>query len=445
MDGILGVSGPWGRNAVGMVSRSHPPCLQTFRSDLTWPISCRNMFLAAAPYFNRRFHRSDWAVAHYQSSILSVSTVTNLCCVLVLAKLQKNASYPRRIAASLVILIVVFTFLAISTVMFKTLPVGLYFLFVMTMVFAASFATGMNQNGVFAYVSGFGRPEYTQAIMAGQGIAGVLPCIVQILSVLAVPENDGSGMDNQQESSKSAFAYFMTATGVSALTLFSFLYLVKRSSGTWAKTLSDIGRLDSRADSPTAATLSDPAPPHQSYGLLALFQKLKWLALSVYLCFTITMVFPVFTAKIESVQDPSTRSRLFNAATFIPLAFLCWNLGDLTGRLSVLAPPLASLTRYPRSLFVFSLFRLVFIPMYLICNIGGKGATAGPGNGDFFYLVVVQFGFGLTSGFLGSVCMMGASRYVSVDEREAAGGFMSMMLVAGLATGSLLSFFVTGA
>lgn len=400
------------------------------------------MFLAAAPYFNRRFHHSDWAVKHYQPTILSVSTVTNLGCVLVLANLQKNASYPRRIAISLVILVVTFTLLALSTVMFKTVPVGLYFLFVMTMVFAASFATGMNQNGVFAYVTGFGRSEYTQAIMAGQGIAGVLPCIVQILSVLAVPENDPSGMENQQESSKSAFAYFMTATGVSALTLFSFLYLVKRSSGTWAKALSDIVY---PADGRTAAPLSGPAPPQKSYSLWVLFQKLKWLALAVYLCFTITMVFPVFTAEIESVQDPSTRPRLFNTATFIPLAFLFWNLGDLTGRLSVLAPPLAGLTRHPRSLFVFALVRLIFIPMYLMCNTGGKGATVGPGNSDFFYLVIVQFGFGLTNGFLGSICMMGASRYVSVDEREAAGGFMSMMLVAGLATGSLLSFFVAGA
>ena len=41
--------------------------------------------------------------------------------------------------------------------------------------------------------------------------------------------------------------------------------------------------------------------------------------------------------------------------------------------------------------------------------------------------------------------MMGASQYVTADELEAAGGFMSMMLVAGLATGSLLSFLVSGA
>jgi equilibrative nucleoside transporter 1/2/3 len=37
--------------------------------------------------------------------------------------------------------------------------------------------------------------------------------------------------------------------------------------------------------------------------------------------------------------------------------------------------------------------------------------------------------------------MMGFVEYVDPDEREAAGGFMSLSLVAGLTAGSFLSFF----
>jgi equilibrative nucleoside transporter 1/2/3 len=48
------------------------------------------------------------------------------------------------------------------------------------------FTSGLCQNGIFAYVSGFGQPQYTQGIMTGQGVAGVLPCIAQIVSVLSV-------------------------------------------------------------------------------------------------------------------------------------------------------------------------------------------------------------------------------------------------------------------
>lgn len=63
---------------------------------------------------------------------------------------------------------------------------------------------------------------------------------------------------------------------------------------------------------------------------------------------------------------------------------------------------------------------------------------------DLFYLVVVQLLFGLTNGYLGSTCMIGAATWVDEDEREAAGGFMSLCLVIGLTVGSLASFLVGG-
>lgn len=40
--------------------------------------------------------------------------------------------------------------------------------------------------------------------------------------------------------------------------------------------------------------------------------------------------------------------------------------------------------------------------------------------------------------------MMGAGQWVPEGDRESAGGFMSLMLVGGLAAGSLLSFFLSG-
>jgi equilibrative nucleoside transporter 1/2/3 len=410
------------------------------------------MFLAAAPYFHRRFEKSPWAVEHYESSIVSVSTVTNLLCVLVLAKLQQNASYPIRIAVSLVILTTVFALQAMSTVFFRTVPIGIYFIFVMSMVLGASFAVGMNQNGVFAYVSGFGRPEYTQAIMAGQGIAGVLPCIVQIITNAAGSRRHGGDhheKDDSGEFYKSALTYFLFAVLVTLVALFSFLRLMSRTVGSrwFIRELRAIKNASTMSDATNPAP-EPSAPAHKTVGLWRLFLRLKWLALAVYLCFTVTMVYPVFTVKVQSVHDPATRSRIFEPELFIPLAFLFWNMGDLIGRMSPIVPAFARAADYPRALFAFSVSRLIFIPMYLACNIrSGRDAAENNAviNSDFFYLFIVQLGFGLTNGFLGSACMMGAGQYVTADEREAAGGFMSMMLVAGLATGSLLSFLFSGA
>lgn len=375
------------------------------------------MFIAAAPYFYNRFQSDEWVSTHYQPSILSVWTVTNLGSVYILAKLQENASYPWRITFSLLIHSIVFTLLAFSTVVMKDVSARAYFGFVMVMVFGASLGTGINQNGVFAYVSGFGREEYTQAIMGGQGLAGVLPCIVQIFSVLAVSNGDRHA---PQHLSKSAFIYFIAATGISVLALLAFLRLVKHRPH-------------------MGSMLPDETADKKSMSLWTLFQKLRFLASAVFLCFAVTMVFPVYTAEIESVNDQA-KSRIYEWAVFNPLALLFWNVGDLVGRMIVLSPRL-SLTRRPLMLFVFAIVRVGFIPLYQLCNIHGRGAVV---QSDFFYLFFVQLLFGVTNGYVGSSCMMGASQWVFADEREAAGGFMNMMLVGGLAVGSLLSFFIAG-
>ncbi|KAH7359664.1 nucleoside transporter-domain-containing protein [Pyrenochaeta sp. MPI-SDFR-AT-0127] len=386
-----------------------------------------NMFLAAAPYFQRRFESNDNLLRNFQSAILSVSTVGNLGSMIVLTKLQARANYPKRIIAALTLNAVVFTLLAISTKLFLSVSVGIYFAFLMVMVLSASLATGMCQNGVFAYVSGFGREEYTQGIMAGQGIAGVLPALTQIISVLSVPKKQHTD-GRPQESSTSAFVYFLTATVVCAATLVAFFYLLSRDSSKQRMnpTLQDDG-----------SEIELDHNERKSIPLTRLLKKLFWLAGAVFLTFAITMFYPVFSSQIVSVRDPAEVPRLFQPAAFIPLGFFLWNLGDLIGRTGPALPALR-LTHRPRLLFALAIARVLFIPLYLLCNIGGKGAAV---NSDFFYLFVVQLFFGITNGYLGSSCMMGFAEWVEPNELEAGGGFMSLCLVSGLTAGSFLSFF----
>ncbi|KAI9831611.1 MAG: hypothetical protein M1826_003220 [Phylliscum demangeonii] len=408
-----------------------------------------NMFLAAAPYFQRRFRHDAWILAHFQSAIMSNATVTNLGAMLVLTRLQAQASYPKRILASLVMTIGCFMLLALSTVS-SLAEVGprLYFAFLMTIVFGASLAAGLSQNGVFAYVSGFGRREYTQAIMTGQAVAGVLPCIAQIVTTLAVrqpqPRRNGAPASPvpSGESSRSALAYFLTATAITLLALGAFLFLLgsrRRSLHAPKAGLEAVDRHDSDAGM---------REPRKSIGMVFLFHKLRWRALALFTCFAVTMVYPVFTQAITSVHRPISvdnhadhdhgPSRLLQPATFIPLAFLFWNTGDLLGRLLPSLPFSVAPSPGPLTLFFFALLRTLFVPLYLVCNLHGRGARV---PSDLFYLVVVQAGFGLTNGWLASTCMTGAARDLDDPaEREAAGGFMGLMLVAGLSVGSLLSF-----
>ena len=353
--------------------------------------------------------------------------------MLALSKMQKNASYPRRISTSLIINIVVFAILSVSTLI-KT-GAGSYFGFLLVAIFATSFATGLIQNGLFAFSSGYGRSEYTQAIMMGQAVAGVLPPLAQIISVALVSNKKNA--DASDESPTSALIYFLTATAISISAVLAFFYLLRRKDRTDAITAATKATGDRASEgnalngTPRLSTSahSDQAEEKPTIPLMTLFKKLFFLALAVFLCFAVTMVFPVFTASIQSLSG-------IDSALFIPLAFLLWNGGDLLGRLVTLSPK-ASLTHYPFALFCIAMARLVFVPMYFLCNIKGRGATV---DSDIFYLVIVQFLFGVSNGYLGSSCMMGAGDWVASEEKEAAGGFMGLMLVGGLTIGSLLSF-----
>jgi equilibrative nucleoside transporter 1/2/3 len=399
-----------------------------------------NMFLAAGPYFQHRFRENDWISENFQAAELAVSTITNLGSMLILTRMQAGASYPKRIISSLFINMAIFALLAASTV----IDVGAkgYFAFLMLMVFATSLATGLCQNGIFAYVSGFGQPQYTQGIMTGQGVAGVLPCIAQIVSVLSVQSpkdvpppsegvpSPGPAPGPQPVKSSAALAYFLTATIISVATLFAFSYLATRHRQTPPKLLT--------TDPDTA---DEPQPERKQVSMTVLFRKLFWLASAVFIVFAVTMLYPVFTQRIVSVCPPTDQPAYLQPASFIPLAFLFWNIGDLVGRL-LTAMPALSLIHRPQIVLLLAALRIAWIGLYHLCNVRGQGAVV---DSDLFYLVVVQMLFGLTNGYLGSTCMIGAAEWVDPEEREAAGGFMGLCLVAGLAVGSLASFFVAGA
>lgn len=412
-----------------------------------------NMFMAAAPYFQMRFSEDPSILAIFQSTIISVSTCTNLAAMLVLTNIQYSASYPFRINTALIVNVIVFSLLTASTSIFLHVYTDVYLLFLVVMVAGSAWACGLIQNGAFAYAASFGRPEYTQAIMAGQGIAGVLPPLAQMVTVLVFPPPPPPGanaIDTRSaapnyeavaEAGTSAFYYFMTAVVISVAALVAFQPLSRRHDriveNRMAQALSE--SLASIEDAERAA--------RKVVSLNTLFFKLHWVALSVFICFVVTMFFPVFTPKVLSVRtvlgDPTNGGNsvpaILRPPAFIPLAFFFWNLGDLLGRITTMLPVTEVLQRRPVLLFAFGIGRLLFLPLYFLCNVGGRGAVV---NSDLFYLLLVQLPFGLSSGWLSSTAMMTAGEWVEDGEREAAGGFMGLCLVAGLAVGSFLSFTV---
>lgn len=390
----------------------------------------RNMFLAAAPYFASRFAGDSWIEANFQSTILTVSTLTNLISALILSHIQHSASYPFRINLALIINTVIFGLLTGSTAVFLDASPRQYLGFVLAMVACTSWAAGLMQNGAFAFAAGFGRSEYMQALMVGQGVAGVLPSIAQVVSVLAFPPSKENAA-SEGAGQSSAFYYFLAAVVISLVTLVAIIPLVQRHN----RLVAD--RLTEHLASSMASIEEAERATRKVVSLLHLLKKLRWLACGVALVFTVTMFFPVFTVKILSVHKDG--GLLFQPAVFIPVGFLFWNIGDLAGRIATMLP--FSLAHRPLLLFALAVARIALLPLYLLCNIGGRGAIV---PSDFFYLFIVQIVFGVTNGWLGSSFMIASGEWVEDYEREATGGFMGLCLVAGLAAGSMLSFTISG-
>lgn len=391
------------------------------------------MFLAATVYFHTRFESDPWIAERFQPAILAVSTVTNLAVMIILQHLQLGASYPFRINLALIINTVVFSMLAASTVIFVDASPSWYLAFLLATVALSAYATGLIQNGAFAFAASFGRAEYMQALMSGQGVAGVLPPIAQIMSVLGV--GDTTAMEEEASSAgTSAFVYFLTAVAISLVALLAFIPLARRH-GSLVE-----GRVARQMSTSMASIEDSEMAARKVTGMKRLFSKLPFLSSALILCFAVTMFFPVFTAKILSVREGDEVPALFQPGAFVPLAFFVWNLGDLAGRVSTALP--FSLRDKPALLLLMGIARIAMVPLYLLCNVGGRGAVV---RSDFFYLFVVQLLFGVTNGWLGSSCMMAAGEWVDEGEREAAGGFMGLCLVLGLTIGSLLSFTAAGA
>ncbi|KAK2740644.1 hypothetical protein FQN57_006013 [Myotisia sp. PD_48] len=415
--------------------------------SMLWAWNC---FLAAAPYFQLRFADNEWLRTNSQSAITSVFSVTALGAHFILVKLQKNASYTRRVMVSLVLIGCVFTLLAASTITAQEIPAGLLFAFVLLMVFGSSLASSMNQNGLFAYVSKFALPEYTQAIMAGQGVAGVLSCAVQLVSAVSVPQgsdkdvNDEVKMNKSSHSARSAFAFFSAATAVAGFAAVAFYYLTQRQieEQQYAAPIftNESARYLNRAD--TDVEDESRTPIRTVVPLKTLLRKLRWSAFAIFICFMVTMVFPIFASQIQSVNTEDPPPRYAQPDIFITLGLLFWNIGDLLGRLVVILPPVKQLIRLPFILFLLSLARILFIPLFFMCNVRGRGGRI---HSDFVYLILVQGLFGATNGCVSASTMMGITFLVESDEREAAGAFMGLILVAGLAAGSLMSFFIGSA
>jgi len=130
--------------------------------------------------------------------------------------------------------------------------------------------------------------------------------------------------------------------------------------------------------------------------------------------------------------------RFFNDL-FVPFGFLMFNGFDFLGRmLSGIFPINNDKKKLKGFLTLGCAVRVVFFPLFLLCNVSGTQLTVAFDN-DFFPIAFMSI-FAVSNGYISSLCMMLGPQLVPPEEQELAGNVMIFFLSAGLMAGSALSF-----
>jgi len=157
--------------------------------------------------------------------------------------------------------------------------------------------------------------------------------------------------------------------------------------------------------------------------------------------FVTLSIFPAFTSTMQSVSMCEKTYRLQNDL-FEPLGFILFNCPDLLAR--ILAPlfiDIRSIQRRPRILFLSSVARLIFFPLFLFAK---SSSTDLPHVNSDLYSISVAICFAFSNGVLMSLCFMVAPQLLPGDAteqtRQRGSDFMNLALACGLLGGSVASF-----
>lgn len=383
---------------------------------LLWPW---NNILSAILFFqNNIFNETTIYAKIFASSMMTVSTLSSLLFNIYLERRQH--SYTTRVVRGLIWQFTAFILLTFVCSISKSIWMGLEFFIIMVLISISSIATAWTQNGIMAIANVFG-PEYSQSVMMGQAVAGVLPSVVLLLVSLGKTD-DGAG----NESNKGIYFYFLTTSivCVSCIILFFKMKIGDR-----------LNSISERNDT----SIQTDGTERNAVPFLVLYSKLKYLVLSIITTFIVTLIFPVFGANVFVTGLPMSNVQ------YIPLIFTMWNLGDLYGRMIANWAMFRDPSFSPYKTFVYSVLRIAFIPFFFYFTIKSRGKDeSGAGihsvKLDLGY-ILLQFLFGVTNGHIISMSFMKVPESLTTDqEKEAAGGFTSIFVSTGLAIGSIISY-----
>ncbi|TDL29058.1 hypothetical protein BD410DRAFT_757726 [Rickenella mellea] len=431
-----------------------------------------NAMITATPYFLSRLAGSPLknTFSSYLSITFTASNFGFLAHATITAK-QSNSS--RRVFLGTSHIAVLTLLLTLST--YTHLPPSTFFTLTLLNGTLQAAAGSYLQTAVVAIASLFGPPAM-QAVMSGQAAVGVVVSAVQLLSAVAsvraakAAKVLGEEYDEGKAEERAAFLFFALSTLFLVATMGAQAYLVRMpayrrvvqpvESAKIGEEEERTGLIAGRGD----GGRSEVEEQDEKGRIWRVAKANVIYEVAVFYVFVVTLaVFPPITTSITPLS-PSIHPLLFTSAHF-----LIFNAGDLSGRLLCSFPRL--LVWDPRKLLAGSVLRTLFIPLFLLCNVQRPTSPSPPSvpvvplhpslitraagalpplTADLAFLLLLLL-FGLSNGYLSSLCMMAApslqhnarlkGRRGDVD---VAATIASFCLVGGLAVGSAASFLVRG-
>ncbi|GAN10873.1 solute carrier family 29 (equilibrative nucleoside transporter), member 4 [Mucor ambiguus] len=234
---------------------------------------------------------------------------------------QKKNTLKVAIVVPLSVNLLIFSFFALSSLTDpKESAAVSYFWTTIAFMVITGLTTSMIQLTVLAETSQL-LPKYMQAVMSGQGIAGVSVALFSLLTTLL--------FKRQQLDAIATFYYFISALLVTLVAIMGHFALIRqpayrrltRDSASTLDTIPMTITMESTA-SPTNTTTN----PGKNGMRDIITKKTPGYIFSIIYIYIITLaLFPSITVLIRSVNN-------VDSATFISLHFLLFNIGDWIGR-----------------------------------------------------------------------------------------------------------------
>mmetsp|Transcript_23420 Transcript_23420/g.73451 ORF Transcript_23420/g.73451 Transcript_23420/m.73451 type:complete len:483 (-) Transcript_23420:66-1514(-) len=447
---------------------------------ICWLLGCGslfswNAFITAGPYFTERF--CGTAVLHVFQNIFSLTNSGSQILGLGLAlKYSHLASLKDRILIPLTIYCLVFVVTsALVFVPDSALSHDAFLAITVLSIFLTAICGSIYAGGIFGLAACF-PPEYTQALMGGQGAAGVIVCLASIVSIVAAPDTTDCDSDDDTDDANdgddgecadfevdySAFGYFTVSVIVMASCIMGYLVLedlpitqfyateaiaTVRKTGMEASLLGAEGDAEESAkggpvaSGPVSTDEKDEAEARPSItetsDLWRVLKLIAYPAFSVWIAFTVTIaIFPSTTQHITSTEYCEDGANRYQNQLFVPVSFLIFNAFDFAGRSLPGFEWAANLS--PKTTAYLTAARSIFVPLFLLCHVDGTQLTVVFDNDAWPMIFMILFA--LSNGWLASIAMMQGPGLVPVADQELAGTMMLFFLTLGLFTGACLSF-----